>query len=615
MSTTSKPREAMTPEAFRRHDSPATPPRRRQQRGVWYAIAAVLLLLGAAAAYAALSREDRQYVPTDLVLHTVERGTLSVEVTDRGNLESAQNIEHVCEVEGGTGGGTTILWIIPEGTRVSKGDLLVELDSSNLQDSEKTQRIAYENALSTLARAEADVETAEKALREYEEGTFVQDKKTNEADLTVAQENLRRAQENLRFTEQLYRKGFVNKLDLEAAEFGVRNQQLLVDKAQTALDVLINVTKDKMLTELRGDLDAKKRILAAEQTKAEQEKARLDKIVGQLDKCKIYAKGDGMVVYYTAPGRWGRQEDQIQEGAVVRERQKIIILPDLENMRVRMLVHESKIDWIHPGQPTRIRVDAFAGEVLTGKVLRVATTPEQGNWFEQDKRNYPVTVSIDGTIDGLKPGMTAQTTVLVDRLTDVLTVPLQCVQTVGRKQYCYVVKADGSIEKRSVKLGHTNDYASEVLDGLDGGDRVVQSPVESLGLTTETVAEGTPEAGFTDDDATKTKAADDGSTQKAEAASTATPGASGSQPASGESAAPKDGRGRRGGMSLMDSDKDGDGKVSKDEAPEQMRQWFDRIDTNSDGFIDRAENAAMIRRMRQLQQQSQGGPSGGPSGP
>ena len=612
MSTTSESPKTAPSAMVRRRGALVIPPRRGSQRGLWYG--ATFVLLGGAAAAFAFSRDSQQQLHNNMVLHQVERGTLSVEVTDRGNLESAKNIEHACEVEGSTGGGTTILWIIEEGKRVKKGDLLVELDSSNLADSEKTQSIAYQNALATHARAKADVETAEKALKEYVQGTFVQEKKTFEADLTVAEENLRRAQENVRFTDQLYRKGFVNKLDLEAAEFGVRNQEFLVDKAQTALDVLLNVTKDKMLTEFRGDLEAKSRILVAEQTKVDQEKARLDKIVAQLDKCKIYAKGNGMVVYYKAPGRWGRQEDQIQEGSVVRERQKIIVLPDLENMHVRMLVHESKIDWVRAGQPTKIRVDAFADRVLDGHVRRVATTPEQGNWFEQDKRNYPVLVTIDGARkekEGLKPGMTAQTTVLVDRLTDVLTVPLQCIYTIGRNQYVSVVMPDGTIEeRRAVGLGRNNDNVAEVLKGLKEGEQVVQSPVETLGLSTETAGETDPPEGeFTDDDGNAAK--ESGAMEKSDSAT------DGTASSKTDSARSRQSGGRSRNLNLMANDKDGDGKVSLEEAPESMQSWFGQIDTNGDGFIDAAENAALRKRMQQYrQQQDQGGsPGGGPSGP
>ena len=96
---------------------------------------------------------------------------------------------------GGTSGGTTILWIIEEGTQVKEGELLVELDSSNLEDMEKTQRIAYENALSTYELAKAEKETSEKTIKEHEEGIFIQEEKTNQSLVTVEEENLKRAQE------------------------------------------------------------------------------------------------------------------------------------------------------------------------------------------------------------------------------------------------------------------------------------------------------------------------------------------------------------------------------------------------------------------------------------
>jgi HlyD family secretion protein len=417
--------------------------RSARRRVLWLGVVVVLVMIGGGVAWA-LSQSSRSSSQSDLVLHEVELGDLSVEVTDRGNLESAKNVEHRCEVEGRSGGagggagGTTILWVIDEGTQVKEGDLLVELDSSNLEDNQKTQKIAYENARSTYEKAKADVDTAKQVIKEHVEGLFIQEQQTKESDVKVAEENLTRAKDSLRHTKNLYAKGFATKEELAAAEFAVTSADLNLKNSETALDVFLRVTKSRQLTELNGDLAAKEAVLAAEETKVAQEKDRLDKIEAQLKKCKIYAKGDGMVVYYVSPQRWGSEGKQIEEGAVVIERQKIIILPDLSEMQVRMLVHESKIDWVREGQPARIRVDAFANKVLKGRVKSVATTPEQGPWYDRDKRNYPVIVSIDEPIEGLKPGMTAETTILVEQLSQVVTLPVQCVRTVGQTNYCYV---------------------------------------------------------------------------------------------------------------------------------------------------------------------------------
>ena len=60
---------------------------------------------------------------------------------------------------------------------------------------------------------------------------------------------------------------------------------------------------------------------------------------------------------------------------------------------------------------------------------------------------------------------------------------------------------------------------------------------------------------------------------------------------------------------IMGSDKNDDGKISKDEAPERMKEHFDRVDRNGDGFVDKAEIKAMAERF-----QGRGGRGGRPGG-
>ena len=71
-----------------------------------------------------------------------------------------------------------------------------------------------------------------------------------------------------------------------------------------------------------------------------------------------------------------------------------------------------------------------------------------------------------------------------------------------------------------------------------------------------------------------------------------------------------DGR-RRGPDMLKRLDTDGDGKISKEEAPERMRERFDQIDTNGDGFIDEAEQKALLENMRRRFAEGGGRPEGG----
>jgi collagen type III alpha len=59
----------------------------------------------------------------------------------------------------------------------------------------------------------------------------------------------------------------------------------------------------------------------------------------------------------------------------------------------------------------------------------------------------------------------------------------------------------------------------------------------------------------------------------------------------------------------MQNDKDGDKKLSREEVPERMQAFFERLDTNGDGFIDAAEIAVMQKR-----RPPGGGRAGGPGG-
>jgi Ca2+-binding EF-hand superfamily protein len=61
---------------------------------------------------------------------------------------------------------------------------------------------------------------------------------------------------------------------------------------------------------------------------------------------------------------------------------------------------------------------------------------------------------------------------------------------------------------------------------------------------------------------------------------------------------------------LKHFDKNDDGKLSKDEVGERMRENFDRLDTNSDGFIDAAELGRMLGGMRGRRPEGQGRPNG-----
>jgi multidrug efflux pump subunit AcrA (membrane-fusion protein) len=152
-------------------------------------------------------------------------------------------------------------------------------------------------------------------------------------------------------------------------------------------------------------------------------------------------------------------------------------LPSLTQMQVKTAVHESVLDQIQVGLPATIRLDAFQERSYRGSVHSVAVLPDQDSYMSSDTKMYETIVTIDEEVKQIKPGMTAVVEIHVDRLEDVLSVPLQAVVQVQDDTWCYVDAGGGRVERRMLTLGRTNDKFIEIREGLEEGDRVVLNPM------------------------------------------------------------------------------------------------------------------------------------------
>ncbi len=321
-----------------------------------------------------------------------------------------------------------------------------------------------------------------------------------EDDLQVAQKELGQATTALEGTRRLFSKGFVPKTEITRDEISFESARLKVQTAETAQALFLKYEFLKSAEESLSkyseavrELDKARRVAIS---KLAQAKARLNSARGQyevqsrqrsdiqeqLGKCTLRALKSGLVVY--GGGRddgvyYGGQEP-IREGATVRERQAIITIPDMTRMAVNVKIHESYIKKVKKGQKARITVDAFPDEVLIGEITKVAVLPDsQNRWMNPDLKVYLTTVAIEGTHEWVKPGMSAKVEILVNRLDDVIYVPIQAVVPEDGKQVCYV-KSGGSSERREVQVGEFTDEFIEIRTGLREGEQVMLRPPMDL---------------------------------------------------------------------------------------------------------------------------------------
>ncbi len=412
---------------------------------------------------------------SNILLHTVQRDDFELSITERGEIESFDVTEVRSLVRSNNTSGTAILRIVPEGTPVKKGDFLVELDSSALEAQRTSQKILVNDAKAAEVEAHNNYDVAVIAKREYLEGTYLQDRQTAESEQFVAEENLNRAKEYYAYSQKLASKGYVNENQLEADHFAVEKAQKDLDAAKTKLKVLDEFTKPKQVSTLESAILIAKAKWDAAKNSDELESEKLRDLDDQIAKCTMTAPEDGVVKYAHVTESRGDQQFIVEEGAIVRERQAIIRLPNADSMRVNLTVNESLVQYVQPGYTADIRPVGFGDEVLHGVVEKVNQYAEPTSWRQANVKEYKAYIHIDDVVPELRSGMTASVTIHCADVPDAIQVPVQSVYSWGPKFYCFVYD-HGHFSAREVKAGPTNDKFFVVESGLSEGEQVALNP-------------------------------------------------------------------------------------------------------------------------------------------
>lgn len=436
----------------------------------------------------------------------VRRGPLLVTVIEGGDLSSGK--PHI--VRSQVDGENAITFLAPEGEEVKKGELIVELDRSNIEDALNQAERDVTLARSEVERASAAVEIqkklnkeneiaagsavelAVKALEAYKADTFPLLERELLSELTIAKEKLARAQDKADASKRLFEQTFISKTELEADQLARNQARENVDIVTKRLAQLREWTQRDDLKRLQTDVEvnklAKARVDQENQSRLRQRRTTLDsarqdhalrveardRLKSQLAACRIVSPADGLVVYARRRRRWGRS-DPIDLGREVYKRQELMRVPDLSDLQVEVDIHESTVKKVAVGQDVTVVIDAIAHRRLPGKVLSVSPVPSSSSsWTNSGVKVYSSIVKLLEVPSGLKPGMHAQVEILVREAEDVLQVPLAAVQQAGRRTFAYVKKGEGS-ELREIDVGDHGKRNVEILSGLVEGDEVYLS--------------------------------------------------------------------------------------------------------------------------------------------
>ncbi len=479
------------------------------------ALAKTLVALAGVAAvggglFVAVAGEGRQaeaVTSADLV----RAGVRDFEITTlaTGELEARNKIELRSRLDA----QSTIVNVVPEGTRVRAGDLLVELNSDQLRSeidgkvlevqeaefalksAEAEYRIQLSENASQLRKAQLQVDLAELALQQWRDGDHQLTVTQNQMTVDRTKRDMDRLREKYENSLELHAEQFISRDELQRDEIAKLEAEAAYDKALKEQQIYLEFQYPRDERQYLSDVEeAKAEVLrvqeqnavnlesksAAVENRREALRLRQDKLAelrDQLDKTKIYAPGPGLVVYATSLNRddWRtQQEGPIAVGRTIRPNDLIIVLPDTSEMSASVRVHESIAGRVRPGQPASVSIEAI-GQTVRGVVDSIGVLAEGGGWRDPNRREYTVKVRLlpsDDIAARLKPAMRCETRITLGNVEDSIAVPVQAVFQEGPIRYVYTPHGSRFV-RQPVQVGRRSDAFAEITAGLAPGDQVL----------------------------------------------------------------------------------------------------------------------------------------------
>lgn len=473
-------------------------------RGWSWALANPRWALGGGAGLSALLLLVMKLAPATehpVPMAAVQEGPFEVKIVESGTLQALRSISYSSSIPGSQ---AKILYLIPEGSQVQEGDLLVRFDATPFQEELQRAQAQLAQARAELVKAEQDlkllrlrnkeelseaadaVRLAELELASVTEGKGKVAEAESAAQLAEARRELEKAESNYEDLEPLLEEGFITKLELDRARQAVdqaeENLKLLDVKHRTYLEYTRPAEIEGARANLYKSKEAARQLDQAVTYRLSQAEAALElaeskaaELTSKVELQKqniagseIHATVSGMVIYQDV--FFGTDKRKVQVGDQVWPNQPLLTLPDLSEMVVETQVRETDIHKVEKNQRVEIAVDAYPELSLAGEVSFIGALARQEHEVRVGKY-FQVTVLVREEDERLRPGMSARVELLVDKLDRAHFVPLEAVFEKAGRYYCYVLR-NQEPELQEVLIGPSNENHVVIEAGLATGERV-----------------------------------------------------------------------------------------------------------------------------------------------
>ncbi len=358
----------------------------------------------------------------------VARGTLVATVNTAGNVSAPKSASLAFQQAGRVAKVNAQI-----GDAVKANQVLMELDLVDLQ-------LALKNVQAGLANAQANLDNAKAKNSQNPNQLIVVKAQVDKAIIT-----LQKAQSD--YNAVAWR-GDIGMTSQAAAlqTATIDYQSALANFNQTAATI-----NDSALRTAQAQLD--------------QAQVSLEQAQRNIEKAKIVAPFDGIV-----------NTVNFSFGDTAGTNAAAVTIVDLATLQIKVTLAEVDIAKVKTGQTAQLTLDALTGKTYSAQVQTVAPV----GTVTQGVVNYPVTLVVQNVDGAIKPGMTANAAIVVERRENVLMIPNRAVRTQGNQRTVTVLFKDEQITT-PISVGLANDSFVEVTNGLQEGDVVLIQQTQTRG--------------------------------------------------------------------------------------------------------------------------------------
>ena len=373
-------------------------------------------------------------------------GDINVTITADGNIEASLQMG----LTFGSGGKVDKIYV-EEGDDVNKGNVLAKLDTSALELAVTQAMVARTQAEIAITQAQINLDTAEYNLEKARDLYIWPDINSAQADVDEAEKYL---------DEALWKLKYVDK-GTESEEYW--------QKAAIHAQQRLNAAKDKLDAMLSGADPEEVAIEKLQVEFADQSlklaQQSLEHARKQLAKATLTAPFGGMVASVSA-----------DVGDTVLATVTITHLVDLASMELKVEVDEIDVPSVKVGQRVIIELDALPDIQLEGRVSNVSPVAREQTGLVL----YGIKIGFDIPRGSeIRVGMSATADIVLDERSDVLLVPNRAIIQDSQGNTVVEVIDNELVEERAVIIGISDGFETEVIDGLEEGDIVVEKRTRS----------------------------------------------------------------------------------------------------------------------------------------